>query len=116
MSSMSESMNFEALRSLGFGSISGTYALVGAPSQPAVRVIIVNNYTDQTMIFSIDGVTNHFVLTAGASLTLDLCSNKTQKGFYMGVGKAVYVKHAGTPPTTGSIYFSSVYGEIRSTI
>lgn len=115
MSSLSESMNFEPLRSLIFSSISGSYALVGAAAQPAVRIIMVSNYTDKLLTFSIDGVNDHFVLEAGASLTLDLCSNRTSKAFYMNVGKSVYVKNAGSNPTTGSVYFSTIYGENRST-
>ena len=116
MSSMSESMNFEPMRELAFGSIGSSYTLVGTPASPAVRQLIVTNLTDKTLNFSINGTTDHFILAASSSLVLDICSNKTQKGFYMGAGKAVWVKHRGSAPTTGSVVFSTTYGEIRSVV
>jgi hypothetical protein len=111
---MSESMNFEAMRELAFGSVGASYTLVGTPASPAVRMLIVNNYTDQMLNFSLNGTTDHFVLDEGQSLTLDICTNRTQKGFYLGAGKAIYVKHRGVAPTSGAVFFSTVYGEIRS--
>lgn len=113
---MSESMNFETLRQLAFGSVSGTYALVGTPANPAVRALIVNNYTNALLIFSLNGTVDHFALDAGASLTLDICANKTQKGFYMAAGKSIYVRSDGVAPTSGSVFFSTMYGEIRSQV
>lgn len=101
---------FEEQRSLGFASISGTYAGVGSSLSNPARMVIVNNLTDATLQFSIDGITDHFVLAAQASMVLDLSSNQTrEQGFFMAEGDRLYVKEIDNP-TSGSVYFSVIYG------
>lgn len=104
-------LQFEDLRSLAFGSISGTYAGVGTSLSNPARAIIVNNATDVLLIFSIDGVNDHFVLPASTSIVLDIQSNKSnQEGFYMAKGDRLYVQDNGSAATSGAVYFSAIYG------
>lgn len=104
-------LQFEDLRSLAFGSISGTYAGVGTKISNPARAILVNNATDVLMIFSIDGVNDHFVLPASTSLVLDIQANKSNiEGFYMAKGDRLYVKDNSAAASSGAVYFSVIYG------
>lgn len=100
----------EPLRSLGFGSISGTYTGIGTSFVNPVRIIYVENLTDATLLFSLDGITDHFALPANGFLLLDVSTNKSiSDGFFIAAGTRVYVKTSGTP-SKGSVYVSVFYG------
>jgi hypothetical protein len=108
----SQSIRFlaEEIRSLAFGSIGAAYAGVGTVIEHPARIIIVQNLTDEQLMFSFNGVTDHFTLPESGQLVLDITANKTrEQGFYLGEGDRLYVKEVGNP-TTGSVYFSVLYG------
>ena len=99
----------ETLRSLAFGSISGTYAAVGsALINPARQFMIVNN-TNILLTFSFDGTNDHFVLLPGTSFIDDVMTNKASTGgsWALPHGAILYVKGE---PASGSVYFSVFYG------
>ena len=101
---------FEPVQSLAFGSISGTYMGIGIPLANPARMIFVQNLTDATLMFSIDGISDHFPLPSEGFLLMDVTSNKTStQGFYISEGTRFYVKEIGTP-STGSVYLSVMYG------
>lgn len=103
-------MRPEVLRSLAFGSIGAGYAGVGTALTKPARIIIIQNYTDAQLMFSLDGVDDHFPLASNGQLILDLSSNKTvDVGFFMAEGDRLYVKNIGSP-TMGSVYFTALYG------
>lgn len=98
---------FSAIRTLSFGSISGTYADVGSPlAEPSVAFRITNN-TDGDLIFSLDGGdTDHLFVASGSFVLYDVRSNKApvnQDNFAFKVGTQFAVKEVSSP-TTGSIY------------
>lgn len=100
----------QPLRSLAFGSISGTYAAIGTPLGQMVRIIHVSNLTDQTMTFSFTGNTDHFVLPSGSFILLDLTANEIgDGGWFVSEGTQLYVKQTSTPPTSGAVYVSAFY-------
>lgn len=100
----------EALRSIAFGSISASYMGIGTALANPARQLFLQNLTDATLMFSFDGVNDHFPLPASGFLLLDLTANKTiQQGWFLAEGQRLYVKELGTP-TTGSVYFSVFYG------
>ncbi len=100
----------EPVRSLAFGSISGTYAGIGASFNHPIRIIFIQNLTDETLMFSLNGVDDHFPLPANGFLLLDVTANKTlMQGAFLAEGTRVYVKEVGTP-STGSVYVSVFYG------
>lgn len=104
-------VGFEELRSLASGSIGASYSQIGTSFAFPLRMLIVENLTDALLTFSLDGVTDHFVLPANGPLVLDFTSNRTQtSGFLLSQGKGLYVKENGTP-STGSVYVSSIYGQ-----
>tara|TARA_R110000868_G_scaffold121883_3_gene323333 strand:- start:2007 stop:2330 length:324 start_codon:yes stop_codon:yes gene_type:complete len=96
----------EALRSLAFGSISGTYALVGSITNPS-QLYIIQNLTNATITFSQDGVTDHFILPSMGFITLDIGTNKgTFQTLSVQAGTALYAKGS---PGSGSVYITTFY-------
>src|SRR6188508_3260382 len=102
-------MHADVVRTLAFGGISGTYANVGGVFTRPIRIMIVQNYTDALCTFSFDGGNDHFVLSAGSQLVLDITSNEFQgNGLVEGVNTQMQVKGG---PTTGSVYISAFYAK-----
>ena len=99
----------EPLRTLAFGSISGTYAGLGAALAYPSRIYWVQNQTDVVLTYSWDGVNDHFVIAAGGFVLLDVTSNRTDTGgsLNIAVGQRTYVKGS---PTLGATYLTSFYG------
>ena len=102
----------ETLRSLAFGSIGAAYTAIGTATSLPAHLIQVQNLTDAVLLFSIDGVNDHFVLPASGFILLDITTNKTEtQGFFLKQGTTFYVKESGTP-TTGSVYVSVFTGNV----
>jgi hypothetical protein len=100
----------EPVRSLAFGSISGTYAGIGTSFSNAIRIIFVQNLTDSTLMFSLNGIDDHFPLPANGFLLLDVTANKTlPQGAFIAEGTRIYVKEVGAP-SMGNVYVSTFYG------
>lgn len=100
----------EPVRSLAFGSIGAAYMGIGTALENPVRIVAILNLTDVSLMFSMDGVDDHFPLSANGYLLLDVSSNKTiEAGFFIGIGTRFYVKEIGNP-ISGSVYVSTFYG------
>lgn len=104
-------VRFETLRSLAFGSISGTYAAVGTALIHSARVIGIDNTTDADMLVSFDGVNNHTILIAHSGKIFDFTSNRAEPvgNLELPNHTAVYVKQV-SAPSMGSVYVTSLYG------
>lgn len=103
--------SFEPVRSLGFASVSGTYAGVGTALLHPIRQFFIQNLTDQTLMFSFDGINDHFPLPSNGFFLDDVTSNKTNSsGFYIAEGVRLYVRDISGAPTSGSVYFTVLYG------
>lgn len=101
----------EPVRSLAAASIGATYMGVGTAFDHPTRILLVQNLTDQSVMFSLDGIDDHFALPANGFLLLDVTTNQTlSQGCYFSAGTRVYVKEIGNP-TTGSVYVSVFYGK-----
>jgi hypothetical protein len=101
-------MKAETLRSLAFGSISGTYAGIGTALANPARIIHITNTTDVLLTYSLDGVNDHFIVPTNSFLLLDITTNQAQTlGCFLSQGDRLYVKGA---PTLGSTYLSVFYG------
>jgi hypothetical protein len=107
----SQIAEIDPLRSLAFGSISGTYAAVGIAFTHPVRVICITNNTDGDMVFSNDGITDKLFLAKGSFKLFDLNTNHDgglNQGLKIRVGTVMYVKQV-SAPTTGSVYIENIY-------
>lgn len=103
-------LNYEPIRSLAFGSIVAGYTAVGAAlSKPGV-IFSIQNLTDKQLMFSFDGVNDHFTLTPNGVYNVDCNANKSDRSgaLYLPEGTIIYVKRVGTP-TTGSVYATVGY-------
>lgn len=110
MYALSLKMRAEPCRTLAFGSISGAYTGIGTALVNPARQIFVQNLTDATLMFSLDGIHDAFPLPEDGFFLSDITSNETKsEGWYMAAGDRLYVKTLGTP-TTGNVYFSVFYG------
>lgn len=105
----------EPLRTVGFEEIvdaAPDYIPIGTGLLNPARMIGIQNLTDAHLFFSLNGVDDNFILPAGNSLFLDLCSDKTtQAGYYMAsVGQIVFVRcDDDAEPTMGSVYVTTFY-------
>lgn len=99
------------LRSLAFGSISGTYAAVGTAFTSAVRLLCITNNTNGDMFFSTDGVNNMLFIPLGSFKLFDVASNSSNNNTYfvLRTGTQFYVKQS-TAPTSGSVYIEAILG------
>lgn len=111
MSLNGQRARFDTLRSLAFGSISGTYAAVGTAFGQAVRILKIDNLTDANMIFSFDGTTNHTIAPMQSGCVFDFATNKVGpvNQLEQPIGTRVYVKQESSAATSGSVYVTIVY-------
>ena len=112
--STSTSIKFaaEPVRSLAFGSISGAYMGIGTPLTNPSRQLLLQNFTDQILMFSLNGINDHFPIYILASIILDVTANKSQSGgWWVAEGTRIYVRDLGSAPSVGNVYVSSFYGQ-----
>lgn len=113
MSSQAIRLLAEPIRELGFASIlgGGVYTGIGTSLVNPARMILIQNFTDVSLMFSLDGINDHFAMIHYSHMILDITSNKTREsGFYIAEGQRLYVTQIGAP-TTGSVYLSAFYGK-----
>jgi hypothetical protein len=103
----------EIVRTLAFGAIGAGYvAITNGTDGPALlhraRQIVLQNFTDQTLMFSLDGVNDHIPLLSNGSFVSDIASNKiTEDGMFVGKSTIFYVKQIGAgAATSGAVYLS----------
>jgi hypothetical protein len=103
----------EPVRSAAFGVITDTYIGLGAPFVHPVHWFMVQNLTNQFVMISWDGITDHFPVAGNGYVIMDVGSNKTINGgsFMVAQGTRFYVRAlTGSFPTAGSVYLSVFYG------
>lgn len=112
MSSLSVRLKFEPLRSAAFGAIAAGYSAVGSALANPIHQFKIDNLTDAILIFSFDGINDHFVLPPNGFFLSDITSNKAvSQAFFIAEGSILYVKRSGIP-TSGAVYFSAMYGVV----
>lgn len=96
---------FEPLRSVAFGAITNAYAALGAITTGHVRLFSIYNGTNQDIMISFDGVTDHLRLFTASFQLFDFTTNKVRDdGFFLPQGTQFYVKYPGAAPTTGNVW------------
>jgi hypothetical protein len=101
----------ETVRSLGFAGIGAAYMGIGGVFTNPIRILLITNLTDANLMFSMNGIDDHFPVAANGFLLLDVTSNKTINGggFFIAEQTRIYVKDLDVP-TSGSVYVSAFYG------
>lgn len=110
---MKSQADIEPLRTLAFGSISGTYAAVGSEFQFSSRIVCFTNTTQGHMIFSRDPNLSEgeLFVAAGGFKLFDLSSNHrpiNQDDFVFEKGTQWYVKQISSP-VSGSVYIETIH-------
>lgn len=110
---MAKRMVFDALRSIAYTSISGTYAAIGTAVAVPARIMCLTNTTDVDMIVSDDSTVSagKLLLPAGSFKLFDITSNMNPTlDDTVTVGEQVtfYVKQVASP-MKGSVYLEIVY-------
>jgi len=101
----------DTIRTLAFGSISGSYATVGSITTDATRLVCITNATNGDMFFSDDGVNNKLFLAAGSFKLFDICSNRDDaNGMYLLPARMQWYVKQSTAPTSGAVYIEVLYG------
>lgn len=101
----------DTLRSIAFGSISGTYAAVGTALTHPMRLMVITNNTDGDMFISDDGVNNKLFVAASSYKTYDISTNRDggkNESSKLPKGITMYVKQS-TAPTKGAVYIEFFY-------
>jgi hypothetical protein len=111
-SALSLRLSAEPLRSVAFGAVGAAYIGIGTALSNAARIIQIQNLTDKTLLFSLDGVTDNFRLISNGFLLLDITANKTaDQGWYLAEGQRFYVKQdAAGAPTLGTVDLAVFFG------
>lgn len=106
-------VQIDKLRSLGFGSISGSYAAVGTSLTFPARLVCITNGTDGDMLFSIDGVNDYLFVAASSFKLFDLQTNRLneQQQWVLPIGTQFYVKESSVP-TKNSVYIEVLGGVV----
>lgn len=104
---------FEALRSLGFTGISGSYAAVGTPLTHMVRAFCITNNTQGDMIFSLDNTVaaGQMFVARGSYKLYDVQANMNVQfddKYVLPIGTQFYVKQS-TAPVSGDVYIECLY-------
>jgi hypothetical protein len=99
----------ETVRTLGFAGIGGAYNAIGTPITNPTRIFLLQNLTDALLMFSFDGINDHFPLASTAFILLDISSNASISQVYcLTQGQRLYVKTIAVP-TAGSVYLTTFY-------
>lgn len=111
MSSLSHRAQFEDLRSLGFGSISGSYTAIGSAFKNPPRIVYIYNGTDADMLISTNGTSDKFPLPSQSGIVWDVTANRTENGNELNFaqGERWFGKQLSGAPTTGAIYLALMY-------
>jgi hypothetical protein len=100
----------DTLRTLAFGAIGAGYTAVGAVFDFPMRIVAIKNLTDEDLLFSFNGVTDHEIVPEESGVILDLCANNANhSSAFIAKGTIIYVKHNGVAPTAGSVAISTYY-------
>lgn len=97
MSNTGLSVKDETLREVAFGSITSSYAALGAVFGHDAFIDALTNATDANIYISFDGTNDHKKLPANVGRVTDLKANDA----YRKAGTQVYIKHDGSAPSEG---------------
>ena len=101
----------EIVRKVAFGAIGAAYIGIGTAMSRPIRIFVVQNLTDATLMFSFDGINDHFPMPPNGYMLLDITANKTiDQGFFLAQGQRLYVQAELAFPTQGAVYLTTFYG------
>lgn len=110
----SQIVRFDTLRSVAFGSITGSFAALGSAFSHNVRVLKIQNTTDADISISFDGTNTNDYIPAGGFSLYDMTTNREGQNlantFVFSINTQIYLKTDGSP-TRGVVTATCVYGQ-----
>ncbi len=105
--------NWEPLRRAEFGDIGASYLQMGDPSTHVIVMIRIRSTLNEDVLLSFDGINDQFFIRSPADqLQIDMGAQRQGDGVYVRPrGTKVYVKHDGTPPTSGTIGITFMFAQ-----
>jgi|SRR5271157_849218 len=104
----------DVIRTLAFGGISGSYAVVGTPVSHNWRMFRITNNTNGDLLFSLDGTNDNFFVPASSFVLYDISTNappiSESDNFQLGRNTQFYVKQS-TVPTAGAVWIEGIYAK-----
>ena len=113
MASMAIRLLAEPVRTLNSAAIGPAYMGIGTAFDHPIRIIVLQNFTDITLMFSFDGINDHLPLMNNGYMVLDVTGNRTSQSgvFCISEGTRIYVRETGgILPISGDVYVSTFYG------
>lgn len=100
---------FDAVREVAFGGISGTYAVVGGPLTDHARIVIFTNSSNVEVYISDDGINNKLRMAANSFKLIDFSTNKiSDDGLFVAIGTQFYVKQVAGAPASGGVWIEVI--------
>lgn len=106
---------FEQIKEINFGDVlaSGVYAKVGTPVSKYARICYLNNFLDQQIYISFNGIVDHIRMPINSVMTVDITSNRMpNEKFCFEKTTQFYIRHQSTPVSSGAFWIEIVGGEI----
>ena len=101
----------DILRTTAFGSITGTYSIVGPSVTHNLRIFRITNTTDADLILSFDGVNDNLFIPQGSFVLYDLSANAPPTNLIMSIGTVFYIKYNSGAPTSGGVWIEGIYAK-----
>lgn len=106
-------VRFDGVRELAFGSLSTSYAAVGAAFSQPLRQLKVLNLTDAPCYLSYNGVDDDDYIAANSQFIYDYTTNKSESApaLEQTAGERVYAKYDDdfSAPASGKIVVVPIY-------
>ena len=101
-------VQFNPLGSVAFGAITNSYTAFGAPMPKPAHLIRFNNSTNQDILISADGVTDHLRIAANSFALFDFTSNRvSDNGYFVAEGVQFFIKYV-LAPGSGSAWIEVI--------
>jgi hypothetical protein len=99
------------IQTLNASSISSTYMGIGPRFDHSARVVRVANYTDGLLMFSWNGIDDHFPLLVYTSIVITICNNDQDNSDYFALPalNRLYVREV-KPATVGYVCVTEFRG------
>jgi hypothetical protein len=104
---------FDTLRSVAFGSLTTSYAIVGSELPSSAVAVAFKNNTDGIVLVSFDGSTDALVYPPLSYGVYDIRTNAPNVTDYLlSKGTPFMVKYSGDAPTSGSFYIEVLITQV----
>lgn len=104
----------DSLRTVAYGSITGSYAALGATLAHNWRMFKITNNTNGDILISFDGTTDNLFVPGNSFTLYDLSTNAPPlaevDNLVLGVGTQFYIKQS-TAPSSGNVWVEGIYAK-----